>query len=64
MKLSIQEEFQPFAEKLKRYITLVFLEGLAREMGFRKRKRKFSGTDLATIYIWISQRVASGSLVR
>ncbi|MEJ9121518.1 IS4 family transposase [Bacillus thuringiensis] len=64
MNLSIQEELQPFSEELQRYITPDFLEELAREMKFVKRKRKFSGSDLATICIWISQRVASDSLVR
>ncbi|MBY7110676.1 IS4 family transposase [Bacillus sp. 17RED48] len=64
MNLSIQDELQPFAEVLKRYITPVFLEELAREIGFIKRKRKFSGSDLATICIWVSQRIASDSLVR
>ncbi|MBJ8026035.1 MULTISPECIES: IS4 family transposase [Bacillus] len=64
MNLSIQEELQPFAEELQRYITPDFLEELAREMKFVKRKRKFSGADLATICIWISQRVASDPLVR
>ncbi|AND28751.1 IS4-like element IS231F family transposase [Bacillus thuringiensis] len=64
MNLSIQEELQPFVEELQRYITPEFLEELAREMKFVKRKRKFSGSDLATICIWISQRVASDPLVR
>lgn len=64
MNLSIQDELQPFAEELKRYITPVFLEELAREIGFIKRKRKFSGSDLATICILISQRVDSDPLVR
>ncbi|PDZ46988.1 IS4 family transposase [Bacillus wiedmannii] len=64
MNLSIQEELQPFAKELQRYITPGFLEELAREIGFIKRKRKFSGSDLATICIWISQRVASDPLVR
>ncbi|KFN04699.1 IS4 family transposase [Bacillus clarus] len=64
MNLSIQEELQPFAEELQRYITPGFLEELAREIKFIKRKRKFSGSDLATICIWISQRVASDPLVR
>ncbi|MET3202624.1 UNVERIFIED_ORG: hypothetical protein ABID75_005610 [Bacillus proteolyticus] len=64
MNLSIQDELQPFAEELQRYVPPVFLEELAREFGFVKRKRKFSGSDLATICIWISQRVASDSLVR
>ncbi|QWI47238.1 IS4 family transposase [Bacillus mycoides] len=64
MNLSIQEELQPFAVELKRYVTPVFLEELAREIGFIKRKRKFSGSDLATICVWISQRVASDPLVR
>ncbi|MEE2022229.1 hypothetical protein P4V63_30765, partial [Bacillus toyonensis] len=45
--------------ELQRYITPVFLEELARDIEFIKRKRKFSGSDLATICIWISQRVAS-----
>lgn len=64
MNLSIQEELQPFTEKLQRYITPEFLKGLAKELKFVKRKRKFSGSDLATICIWISQRVASDPLVR
>ncbi|EOO12514.1 transposase for insertion sequence element IS231F [Bacillus cereus HuA2-9] len=64
MNLSIQDELQLFSEELKRYITPVFLEELAREIRFTKRKRKFSGSDLATICIWISQRVASDPLVR
>ena len=62
MNLSIQEELQPFAEELQRYITPVFLEELARELEFVKRKRKFS--DSATICIWISPSIASDSLVR
>lgn len=64
MNLSIQDELQSFAEELQRYVTPVFLEELARDIEFIKRKRKFSGSDLATICIWISQRVASDPLVR
>ncbi|MDZ4417391.1 hypothetical protein ORL59_28260 [Bacillus cereus] len=36
MNLSIQDELQPFVEELQRYITPVFLEELAREIGFIK----------------------------
>jgi len=54
MNLSIQDELQPFAAELQRYITAAFLEELARDIKFTKRKRKFSGSDLATIFIWIS----------
>lgn len=64
MNLPIQDELQPFVEELQRYVTPVFLEELAREIGFIKRKRKFSGSDLTTICIWISQQVASDPLVR
>ncbi len=64
MNLLIQDELLPFAEKLQRYVTPVFLEELAREIGFIKPKRKFSGSDLAALCIWISQRMASDSLVR
>ncbi len=64
MNLSIQEELQPFAEELQCYITPAFLEELAREIKFIKRKRKFSGSDLATLCIWVSQRKANDSLVR
>ncbi|WHY27031.1 IS4 family transposase [Bacillus wiedmannii] len=64
MNLSIQDELQPFAEELQRYVTPIFLEELARELGFIKRKRKFSGSDLAAICIWISQWVASDPLVQ
>ncbi|MEK4614130.1 hypothetical protein [Bacillus sp. FSL K6-0067] len=34
MNFSIQEELQPFAEELQRYITPGFLEELAREIKF------------------------------
>ncbi|TKA00084.1 IS4 family transposase [Bacillus thuringiensis] len=64
MNLSIQDELQAFAKELQRYVKPVFLEELAREIGFIKRQRKFSGSDLANICIWISQRVASDPLVR
>ncbi|OUB20004.1 hypothetical protein BK704_00285 [[Bacillus thuringiensis] serovar konkukian] len=64
MHFSIQDELQSFAEELQRYVTPVFLEELAREIGFIKRKRKFSGSDLATMCIWISQQVASDPLAR
>ncbi|MGN4719188.1 IS4 family transposase [Bacillus cereus group sp. MYBK226-2] len=64
MNLLIQDELQSFAKELQRYVTPVFLEELARKIGFIKRKHKFSGSDLATICIWISQRVASDPLVR
>lgn len=64
MNPPIQDELQPFTEELQRYVTPVFLEELAREIEFIKRKRKFSGSDLATICIWISQQVASDHLVR
>lgn len=60
MNVSFQDELQPFSEELQRYVTPVFLE----ELGFVKRKHKFSGADLATICIWVSQRVASDPLVR
>jgi len=64
MNLSIQDELQLFAEELQQYLTPSFLERLARELDFVQRKRKLSGYDLATICVWISQRVASDSLVR
>ncbi len=64
MNLLIQDELQSFAKELQRYFTPVFLEELAREIGFIKRKRKFSGSDLANICIWVSQRIASDPLVR
>ncbi|MCD2338427.1 IS4 family transposase [Bacillus cereus] len=64
MNLSIQDELQLFAEELRRYLTPSLLEKLAKELGFVKRKRKFSGNELATICIWVSQHIASDSLVR
>ena len=41
MNLSIQDELQPFAEELQRYITPEFLEELAREMKFVKENENF-----------------------
>ncbi len=59
MNLSIQDELQLFTEELYQYFTSSFLEKLARELDFVQRKRKFSGQDLATICIWVSQRIFS-----
>lgn len=64
MNLSVQGELQLFAEELHQHLTPSFLENLARELTFVQRKRKFSGHDLAIICVWVSQRVASDSLVR
>ncbi|MDR4340385.1 IS4 family transposase, partial [Bacillus cereus] len=55
MNLSIQDELQLFSEELYRHLTPSLLEELAKELGFVKRKRKFSGNELATICIWVSQ---------
>lgn len=49
---------------MHQHLTPSFLENLARELTFGQRKRKFSGHDLAIICVWVSQRVASDSLVR
>ncbi|MRC01694.1 IS4 family transposase, partial [Bacillus thuringiensis] len=56
MNLSIQDELQLFSEELYRHLTLCILEDLAKRLCLLKRKRKFSGNELATICIWISQR--------
>ena len=56
MNLSIQDELQLFSEELYRHLTLLF--GRTRkELGFVKKKRKFSGNELNTC-IWVSQRTA------
>ncbi|MDA2118451.1 IS4 family transposase [Bacillus cereus group sp. MYBK59-1] len=64
MNLSIQDELQLFSEELYSHLTPSLLEELAKELGFVKRKRKFSGNELAAICIWVSQRTASDSLIR
>ncbi|EOO23829.1 transposase for insertion sequence element IS231C [Bacillus cereus VD133] len=48
MNLSIQDELQLFSEELYRHLTPSLLEELAKELGVVKRKRKFSGNELAT----------------
>lgn len=64
MDLSIQNELQLFSEELCRYLAPSFLEELAKELGFVKRKQKFPGNELATNCSWASQRTASDSLIR
>ncbi len=59
MDLSIQDELQPFAEELQRYVIPVFLEELARGIGFVKRKRKFSGSGLVSGLVNESQVILS-----
>ncbi|MCU4734254.1 IS4 family transposase [Bacillus cereus] len=64
MNLSIQDELQLLSEELYHHLTPSLLDKLAKELGVVKSKRKFSGNELATICIWVSQRTASNSLVR
>ena len=64
MNLSIQDELQLFSEELYHHLTPSLLDKLAKELGFVKRNRKFSGNELATICSGVSQRTASDSLVR
>ena len=63
MNLSIQDELQLFSEELYRHLTPSLWKNSQKNC-FVKRKRKFSGNELATICIWVSQRTASDSLVR
>jgi len=64
MNLSIQQEIHSFGEELQKYCTSSFLNELEKELGFVQRSRKFTGYDLTSIRIWISQLIASDSLVR
>lgn len=64
MSLSIQDGLQLFTEELYQYFTPSFLEELARELNFVQRKRKFSGHNLATICVWVSQlHAVTGTLM-
>ncbi|MEC2470225.1 IS4 family transposase, partial [Bacillus thuringiensis] len=63
MNLSIQDELQLFSEELYRHLTPSILEELAKELGYVKRTRNFSGKDLSTILRSGSHRTASDSLV-
>jgi hypothetical protein len=64
MNLSIQDELQLFSEELYRHLTPSLFGRTRKRIRFCKKKRKFSGNELATICIWVSQRTASDSLVR
>lgn len=64
INLSIQDELPLFFEELYRHLNSSLLEELPKELGFVKRKRKFSGNELAAICIWVSQRIGSDPLVR
>ncbi|ARX70190.1 transposase (plasmid) [Bacillus thuringiensis] len=49
MNLSIQDELRLFSEELYHHLTPSLLDKLAKELGFVKRKRKFSGNELAVL---------------
>jgi hypothetical protein len=64
MNLTIPEELTLFSQELRRYLSPVALQKLAREVGFVQRSSKYRAQDIVALCVWLSQEVASTSLTQ
>jgi hypothetical protein len=64
MNLTIPEELALFSQELRRYLSPVALQKLAREVGFVQRNSKYRAQDIVALCVWLSQEVASTSLTQ
>jgi hypothetical protein len=62
--LSEEDHLYLFAKVLRKYMTPSALEKLARETKFMQRKSKYGAQELVALCVWLSQNVASTSLVK
>ncbi len=62
MDISLREQLQLFAQELHRHLSPEILHRLAKDVGFVRRTSKYSGPDLVSLCVWLSQEVASASL--
>ncbi|WP_342045043.1 IS4 family transposase [Bacillus sp. OTU530] len=62
MEASLREQLQLFAQELYRNLSPEILHRLAKDVGFVRRTSKYSGQDLVSLCVWLSQEVASASL--
>lgn len=68
MNISLSEELQLFAQELYYHLSPKLLQRLAKDVGFVRRTSKYSGQDLVSLCVWLSQEVAEchiyGQLIR
>jgi Transposase DDE domain len=64
MNLSEKDHLYLFAKVLREYMTPSALEKLARETKFIQRASKYGVQELVALCVWLSQNVASTSLVK
>ncbi len=62
MDISLSEELRLFAQELQCHLSPEILHRLAKDVGFVRRTSKYSGQDLVSLCVWLSQEVASTSL--
>ncbi|UOY92340.1 IS4 family transposase [Ectobacillus sp. JY-23] len=62
MDISLSEELCLFAQELQCHLSPETLHRLAKDVGFVRRTSKYSGQDLVSLCVWLSQEVASASL--
>ena len=62
MDVSLYEQLQLFAQELYRNLSPEILHRFAKDVGFVRRTSKYSGKDLVSLCVWLSQEVASASL--
>jgi len=58
MNISPSEELKLFSQELYRHLSPQLLQRLAKEVGFVRRTSKYSGQDLVSLCVWLSQEVA------
>jgi len=58
----LYEQFQLYARELNCQLSPKTLQRLAKKVGFVRRTSKYSGKDLVSLCVWLSQQVASAPL--
>jgi hypothetical protein len=64
VNLTIPEELALFSQELRRYLSPVALQKLAREVGFVQRNSKYRAQDIVALCVWLNQKIASTSLTQ
>ncbi|WP_342048563.1 IS4 family transposase [Bacillus sp. OTU530] len=62
MDVSLSRELRFFSKELHRYLSPQILQRLAKDVGFVRRTSKYTGQDLVSLCVWLSQEVASAPL--
>lgn len=59
----ISNELNLFAQELQYFLSPVVLQDIAKQVGFVQRSSKYQANELIALCVWLSQEIASTSLI-